>query len=66
MRPASDAIGLPVEVDERTPAQKVLDGLIQRGQRNGLTRSQREFIPTCMTMLREDDPRRPVLGRLLA
>ena len=59
MRSVADAVGIPVVADNRTPAQAVLEGIVERCQaRGGMSRAQREFATICITQLREDDPLR--------
>jgi hypothetical protein len=52
-------------VDPRTPAQKVVDGIIERVKANdGWTKGQRDFMARCITVIGVNDPRRERLRRL--
>ena len=48
-----------------SPAQSVLDGLIERAQTSRLSMAQKDFIRTCRKVLREDDPRHSTLKMLV-
>lgn len=53
--------------DRRTPAQIVIDGLIDIAKVRGrLDRAQREFVVTCGAMLAADDERQQMLPKLAA
>lgn len=43
--------------DGRTLAQACIDGLIQRAERDKLSRAQRDMLASCLRMLRHGDPR---------
>lgn len=57
-----EASGQPARVGGslggRTPAQAVVDGLVKRGEKEGLNAAQVSVLRAAVSVLRDDDPRR--------